>query len=539
MSEDPASRTTPGLPAEPRVDPDRPLNPEVEAFRLESNPAKRAAMVLGPGLITGASDDDPSGIATYAQTGASYGYTFLWTTIVMLPMMISIQYICARIGLVTGRGLANVFRQRYPRWILYPVVLAMVVANTANAGADIGAIAAALNMLIPVPAIVFVIPIGVVIMLLADHARPGSLFWQLEPHGADSVWVMTPIGMVVSNLELAVGIPLAITAVWIGFGWRPRWTFSLRPGMRWGWLGLSTVVAVGVLVPMLLLPGLWDSDMRWSPASDAGKLILAVLLTTPLQAAGEEFIFRGWLNQLVGSLLPWRRVSSPVAAVVSSTLFTLAHGQQDIWLFSDRFLFGMAACWLVWRTGGLETGIAVHAVNNIVIFVVAALTDQLDSTMSDGGDLVGLAVDVAMLVVVCLVVHFLARRRALTAEFVPPAAPAVVAAAPVPVAPASGVASWSPAQTWAPAQTYLPPAASQVPSFAPATVPGSAVPSASAAMPGPLPGAASWPREPGPAASGPREPGPAASGPPAPAAGVPGSGTPEVEPGSGTFRAWE
>ncbi len=166
MSEDPASRTTPGLPAEPRVDPDRPLNPEVEAFRLESNPAKRAAMVLGPGLITGASDDDPSGIATYAQTGASYGYTFLWTTIVMLPMMISIQYICARIGLVTGRGLANVFRQRYPRWILYPVVLAMVVANTANAGADIGAIAAALNMLIPVPAIVFVIPIGVVIMLV-------------------------------------------------------------------------------------------------------------------------------------------------------------------------------------------------------------------------------------------------------------------------------------------------------------------------------------------------------------------------------------
>ena len=135
MSKRPAAAPTAALPSEPRVDPDRPVDPEVAAFEVESNPLKRAVMVLGPGLITGASDDDPSGIATYAQTGARYGYTFLWTTIAMLPMMISIQYICARIGLVTGQGLAGVFRQRYPRWVLYPVVLAMVAANIANAGA--------------------------------------------------------------------------------------------------------------------------------------------------------------------------------------------------------------------------------------------------------------------------------------------------------------------------------------------------------------------------------------------------------------------
>ena len=166
MSQGPATAPTATLPSEPRVDPDRPVDPEVAAFEVESNPLKRAVIVLGPGLITGASDDDPSGIATYAQTGARYGYTFLWTTIAMLPMMISIQYICARIGLVTGQGLAGVFRQRYPRWVLYPVVLAMVAANIANAGADIGAIAAALNMLVPVPAIFFVIPVGVVIVLV-------------------------------------------------------------------------------------------------------------------------------------------------------------------------------------------------------------------------------------------------------------------------------------------------------------------------------------------------------------------------------------
>jgi NRAMP (natural resistance-associated macrophage protein)-like metal ion transporter len=166
IRQDAATGSTAGDIAEPRVDPDRPINPDVAAYELESNPLKRAVMVLGPGLITGASDDDPSGIATYAQTGARYGYTYLWTTVAMLPMMISIQYICARIGLVTGQGLAAVFRQRYPRRVLYPVVLAMVVANTANAGADIGAIAAALNMIVPIPARLFVIPIGVVIVLV-------------------------------------------------------------------------------------------------------------------------------------------------------------------------------------------------------------------------------------------------------------------------------------------------------------------------------------------------------------------------------------
>ena len=87
-------------------------------MRREPNPLKRFLKVLGPGLVTGASDDDPSGIGTYAQAGARFGYSFLWATVVMLPMMISVQYICARIGLVTGRGLAGVMRQHYPRAVL-------------------------------------------------------------------------------------------------------------------------------------------------------------------------------------------------------------------------------------------------------------------------------------------------------------------------------------------------------------------------------------------------------------------------------------
>jgi NRAMP (natural resistance-associated macrophage protein)-like metal ion transporter len=151
--------------AKPRVDPRRPADPKAAELRAEPNPLKRLAKVLGPGLVTGASDDDPSGIGTYAQAGARYGYATLWTTLAMLPMMTAVQYMCAKIGLVTGRGLAGVLRQRYRR-ALYPAVIALVVANTLNAGADIGAIAAAINLLEPIQAIYFVIPVSVGIIAL-------------------------------------------------------------------------------------------------------------------------------------------------------------------------------------------------------------------------------------------------------------------------------------------------------------------------------------------------------------------------------------
>jgi NRAMP (natural resistance-associated macrophage protein)-like metal ion transporter len=122
--------------------------------------------VLGPGLITGASDDDPSGIATYALAGASLGYATLWTALVTFPLMASVQFISAKVGMVSGRGLAGVLRQHYPSTLLYPAVLALVIANTLNAGADIGAIAAGINLLIPVPIAVLVVPVGLAILVL-------------------------------------------------------------------------------------------------------------------------------------------------------------------------------------------------------------------------------------------------------------------------------------------------------------------------------------------------------------------------------------
>src|SRR5580765_3334841 len=94
---------------------------------------------LGPGLITGASDDDPSGIATYSQVGAQFGTGLLWTMLISYPLMAAIQEICARIGRVTGCGLAANLRKNYPRPLLYLVLAAMSAANVFNLGADIGA----------------------------------------------------------------------------------------------------------------------------------------------------------------------------------------------------------------------------------------------------------------------------------------------------------------------------------------------------------------------------------------------------------------
>jgi NRAMP (natural resistance-associated macrophage protein)-like metal ion transporter len=102
---------------------------------------------LGPGLITGAADDDPSGISTYSVTGASFGYMPLWTALFSFPLMAGVQLMCARLGMVTGRGLAGVVRRYYPRWVLWSACALLIVANVFNIGADLGGMAEATEMM--------------------------------------------------------------------------------------------------------------------------------------------------------------------------------------------------------------------------------------------------------------------------------------------------------------------------------------------------------------------------------------------------------
>lgn len=117
---------------------------------------------LGPGLVTGAADDDPSGIATYSQTGAQFGYGMLWTALFMLPLQAGVQEACARIGAVTGKGIAANIKKIYGAKILYPAVILLLIANTINIGADIGAMAAAADLIFPLG----FIPLALIFTLL-------------------------------------------------------------------------------------------------------------------------------------------------------------------------------------------------------------------------------------------------------------------------------------------------------------------------------------------------------------------------------------
>ncbi len=113
--------------------------------------------ILGPGLITGASDDDPSGIATYSQAGAQFAYGLSWTMLFSYPLMVAVQMISARIGRTTGRGIAGVLRLHYPRWLLGSVVVLLLTANIINLGADLGAMADATALLLPGPRVLYVL----------------------------------------------------------------------------------------------------------------------------------------------------------------------------------------------------------------------------------------------------------------------------------------------------------------------------------------------------------------------------------------------
>src|SRR5690349_7344456 len=136
------------------------------AVRADGRQLRHLPGILGPGLITGAADDDPSGIATYSQTGAQYGYGQLWTATWMLPLVTGVQEACGRIGNVTGQGLARNIKNRYSLRTLRLLVTLLAVANVINIGADIGALGAGAGLIIHIPAAVLMVVFTVLILTL-------------------------------------------------------------------------------------------------------------------------------------------------------------------------------------------------------------------------------------------------------------------------------------------------------------------------------------------------------------------------------------
>jgi hypothetical protein len=195
---------------------------------------------------------------------------------------------------------------------------------------------------------------------------------------------VTPWTMLYLNLGLAALIPTAWLVVRVVHGMRPRWLASVRPGIRWKFFfacfGMAVIAMAASLVVGAFLPG-DANDTSGTAHFPTGQLLvtaLVILLTTPLQAMGEEYGFRGYLMQAFGSFTG----SRVVALLLTSGLFALAHGTQNFPLFVDRFAFGLTAGLLVVLVGGLEAGIAMHVLNNLVAFGIAVALDQLDSTLT-------------------------------------------------------------------------------------------------------------------------------------------------------------
>jgi NRAMP (natural resistance-associated macrophage protein)-like metal ion transporter len=175
---------------------------EVDEIKQPDRP--KLADIMGPGLITGASDDDPSGIATYSQAGAQFGYTLGWTLLLTYPLMCAIQMISAQIGRVTGRGLAGNMRRHYPAPLLYGLVGLLLIANVINIGADLGAMAAALKLLIDAPVVIYIAGFAIATTLL-------EVFMRYSRYASVLRWLTLSLFAYVGTV-FVVGVPWGVVA---------------------------------------------------------------------------------------------------------------------------------------------------------------------------------------------------------------------------------------------------------------------------------------------------------------------------------------
>jgi membrane protease YdiL (CAAX protease family) len=183
-----------------------------------------------------------------------------------------------------------------------------------------------------------------------------------------------PLGMLAVNLGLAALIPIAWALMALIHQMRPQWLSSVQPGIRWRYLLACLAIAAVVLNGVMLLSTTVGEQLSIRPQSGFWGFLIVIVLTSPIQAAAEEIFFRGYLLQALGSLVPkpWFGV------VASSVVFALLHGtQQNVPLFVDRLAFGLLAGLLVWRTGGLEAGIAAHVINNVFAYLIAGLSTSV------------------------------------------------------------------------------------------------------------------------------------------------------------------
>lgn len=262
-----------------------------------------------------------------------------------------------------------------------------------------------------------VLTIGVTIaFIVADLIRTGGpVEASIDRFGSE----MDPLSLLATNLGLAVAIPAAVLAIVVAHRMRPGWLSSVVGRLRWGLLLRMSALALTMVV-LFTIVGSWlipvddgalgIEDIQVVSLSTWLGFAVVIVLTTPLQAAAEEYAFRGYGMQALGALVrtPW------VGAIVTSLAFALAHGTQNMPLFLDRLAFGLIACWLVVRTGGLEAAIAMHVMNNVVVFLISAAFDEVGDTLQVSAiPWIAVIIDVAQMAVFALLADRYVRRRGL------------------------------------------------------------------------------------------------------------------------------
>ena len=238
--------------------------------------------------------------------------------------------------------------------------------------------------------------------------------------------IMTPALFTANNIGLGLAIPIAGLTAWAVFGQRPRWMSSIFGGFRWGLFWRFSLVAAGIFLAGLavsfVIGGEGDSELRWN--ADSAFLIAAILLTTPFQAAGEEYGVRGFLARSIGSWFGARRVGFVVATVITSVVFMMLHAADNIWLNIYYFSVGVVCSVLVWRTGGLEAAVALHVFNNLISEITLPFV-PLDDVFARGPNDAGpdVLVQLVFTVSVMAVMLWIAKRQGVTSAAAPGSQP--------------------------------------------------------------------------------------------------------------------
>ncbi len=263
-------------------------------------------------------------------------------------------------------GIAAVATEPVPAGVDYTQVLR--TPNASPAASIMGVVLGVLTFMVATP----LVSQGLAALYWLAIGRPGAFTDTYRSLVAYEV----PFGLVVGHAGLAMLIPISIALVLFMHRVRPGYLSSVLGCIRWRWFFITLAIGFASLWLVLVLQNATaPGGPSWAITPQAGALtfLLVMLVTTPIQAAAEEYFFRGYLMQSLGAMVatPWFGI------LVSAALFTLFHASSNVALVLDRFAFGVLAGWLVVRTGGLEAAIGAHIANNVSAFGLAALTSSM------------------------------------------------------------------------------------------------------------------------------------------------------------------